>query len=189
MRTILLGLIAPAFIALLMCACRGGAQNGSGELSSPDTLLGKHVVFPNSLFLLQDGGFIPVDEVLPSIEGKTKIVSIVDGTCMKCIVTNMNVLDSLFHTIILDSDQQMVFILNVSSADSAHFMRNLQPAISVQGMVLWDNSFNFETVNALFTPNLSLRTFMLSPSDSIVMYGNPLINPDLLHGYMANLGY
>ena len=164
-------------------------KKGMGKSEVSDTLLGRHIVFPSSLFQLQADELIPVDEVLKDIEGKTKIVSIIDGDCMKCIISNMNVQDSLFHTIILDSDQQMIFILNVRPADSSYFMRNLQPAIRVQGIVLWDNDFNFEAVNALFTPDVNLRTFMVNSSDSLVMYGNPLINPDLLQEYMSNLGY
>lgn len=170
-----------------MAACIGRNKKSMDRYEASDTLLGRHIVFPSTLFRLQADELIPVDEVLKDIEGKTKIVSIIDGDCMKCIISNMNVLDSLFHTIILDSDQRLVFILNVRPTDSSYFMRNLQPAIRVQGLVLWDNGYNFELSNALFTPNSNLRTFMLSPSDSIVMYGNPLIYPDLIHEYMANL--
>lgn len=189
MRKKFLWLVAIIPIALLLLACGGVAQRNSCGETVSDTLLGKHVVFPNNLLLLSNASLTPAHEYMTSIEGKAKIVSIIDGDCMKCIVTNMNVLDSLFRTVILGSDQQMVFILNVSPTDSAYFMRNLQPTIRVQGLVLWDSCYSFETANELFTSDINQRTFMLSPSDSIVMYGNPLFNPNLLHEYMANMGY
>ena len=152
-----------------------------------DSLLAKTIVFPYSLRVLDGNVFHSFDRFLTIDEGKSKIISIIDGTCSACIINQMNKLDSVFSNILIDSDNIMVFVLNVSKQDSTFFMRNLQPSINAKGFILWDNNFNFERENNLFTPDINLRTFMVNPENRIIQYGNPLMHPDVIWEYKAKL--
>jgi hypothetical protein len=66
-------------------------------------------------------------------------------------------------------------------------MRNFQSYIKATGAVLWDNNFNFERENKLFTPDQSLRTFMVDKDNRIIIYGNPLMDPKLLAAYKEKI--
>lgn len=166
-------------------ACKHYSSNNNNNIS--DTLLTKTISFPNCLLKLNDTKFSKIDSFINTIKGKAKIVSIVDGNCMKCIINQLNYIDSLFNNILNDSDNLLIFVLNVSSSDSAYFMRNLEPAIKVKGTILWDNNYNFEKENKLFSPDENLRTFMVNKENKIVMYGNPVFNPDIIYEYKKYL--
>nr|MDA3779167.1 hypothetical protein [Bacteroidales bacterium] len=127
------------------------------------------------------------DSLIAEIEGKTKIISIIDGNCMKCIINELNKIDSTFNSI-LNDDDLLIFILNVNKYDSVFFMRNLQPAIKATGIILWDNSYNFEQQNNLLTYDKNLRTFMINRKNKIIQYGNPVMNPDVIFEYKKKLG-
>lgn len=172
------------FIALLtitISSCNYFRPNTVERLT--DTLLAKTITFPKQLLHLKGDHFYGIDSLLGSIEGKSKVVSIVDGTCPACIDGQLNRIDSIFRQFKPNHDVQLVFILNVSSLDSAYFMRNFQSFIKSTGAVLWDNNYHFETVNQLFAPDQYLRTFMVNGNNRIVLYGNPLMNPKLLDEY------
>lgn len=172
------------FIALLtitISSCSYFRPNTVERLT--DTLLTKTITFPKQLLHLKGGHFLNIDSLLGSIEGKSKLVSIVDGTCPACIDGQLNRIDSIFRQFKPNHDVELVFILNVSTHDSVYFMRNFQSYIKATGTVLWDNNFNFERENKLFTPDQSLRIFMLNGDNRIVLYGNPLMNPKLLDKY------
>lgn len=173
------------FSLLVFFSCVNDEKKAVNETS--DTLLTKTISFPKSLIQLDGTKFQDIDSFITQNEGKTKIISIIDGTCMKCIINQMNEIDSTFGSILLDSDNIMLFILNVSKQDSTFFMRNLQPAINAKGIVLWDNNYNFERYNNLLTTNINLRTFMVDKHNKIVQYGNPLMHPEVIYEYMAKL--
>lgn len=156
--------------------------------SQESQILSSTITIPNSLKLLKNGLFAPIDSLCDALVGKNKIYSIIDGTCMSCIIGRLNRIDSLFATLIDDSDNQMIFVLNVNPSDSLYFMRYLEPSIKAEGVVLWDNSYAFETANQLLTPDPDRRTFMVNGSDSIVVVGNPLSNPQLTDAYRASMG-
>ncbi|MGE0077540.1 MAG: hypothetical protein AB7S48_06745 [Bacteroidales bacterium] len=166
-------------------SCSNGKIDGSK--TNADSLLTKTITFPSNLTQLNGTSFQSIDSFLFNNDSKTKIVSIIDGTCAKCIINQMNKIDSTFGSILLDSDNIMVFILNVSQHDSAYFMRNLQPIINANGIILWDNNYNFERYNKLLTTDINLRTFMVNKENKIVQYGNPLMHPDAIWEYKAKL--
>lgn len=152
-----------------------------------DTLLTKTIFFPGSLKKLEGDHFKEIDSFRFEIEEKNKIVSIVDGVCMKCVIEQLNIIDSTFNSILPDDSGVMIFILNVSKADSAYFMLNLRPAIKAKGVILWDNNYDFERQNHLFTSNSNLRTFMTDGENKIIQYGNPVMHPDVISKYQEKL--
>ncbi|MDA3780053.1 MAG: hypothetical protein PF487_07550, partial [Bacteroidales bacterium] len=83
--------------------------------------------------------------------------------------------------------EKLIFILNVNKDDSAFFMQNFRSAIKTSGIILWDNNYNFERENELFSSNINLRTFMLNSENKIIQYGNPIINPDVIFEYREKL--
>ena len=173
-------------ILILVCLCFLNAckhYSSKNELNEKDTLLAKNIVFPKSLFVLEGTESSKIDAFLKEIKGKSKIISIIDGTCIKCVINQLNCEDSVFNSIIDDSDKQMIFILNVNKKDSVYFMRNIQSALNAKGVILWDNNYNFERKNKLFTPDLNLRTFMTNSENRIVYYGNPALYPELIYEY------
>lgn len=172
-------------LVITTSSCNFFQTNTADKLA--DTLLAKTVVFPEELLHLKGNLFLGIDSILNSIEGKAKLVSIVDGTCPACIYGQLNNIDSTFNKFNLHDKVQLVYILNVSSSDSAYFMRNFQSYIKATGAVLWDNNFNFERENKLFTPDQSLRTFMVDKDNRIIIYGNPLIEPKLLAAYKEKI--
>jgi len=159
-------------------------QQGSAFWTDSDTLIGKTVTFPSSLLRLEAAQFFMADSFIHEIEGKTKVISIIDGTCMSCIIGQFNSIDSIFHSILpQEGSCRMVFILNVKSSDSSFFMRNLYPAINANGVILWDNCYSFERSNKLLTPNPFLRTFLVGKDSRIKLYGNPTMNPSIISEY------
>ncbi|TAJ11014.1 hypothetical protein DMA11_18430 [Marinilabiliaceae bacterium JC017] len=66
-------------------------------------------------------------------------------------------------------------------------MFHFEPIIRASGVVLWDDSYNFERHNALLTPDRNLRTFMVDKSNRIVQYGNPILNPEVLNEYKKKI--
>ncbi|TAJ11013.1 hypothetical protein DMA11_18425 [Marinilabiliaceae bacterium JC017] len=81
----------------------------------------KTISFPVSLKQLEVGKLNPIDSFLRESANRSKIISIVDGDCVKCIVNHLNALDSVFNSLIIPNTQQVVFVLNVSRKDSAFF--------------------------------------------------------------------
>ena len=174
------------FVIIILTSCSSKLKKNNNSITS-DTLLTKTIFFPNSLLKLHGTQFQKIDSFILRIENKTKIISIIDGTCMSCIINLLNTTDSAFKSIILKDNTLLVFILNVSKRDSAFFMRNLQPAIKVGGIILWDNNYNFERQNNLFTSDVNLRTFMVNKKNRIIQYGNPIMKPDVIFEYKEKL--
>ncbi|MFA8434097.1 MAG: hypothetical protein ACEPOZ_06230 [Marinifilaceae bacterium] len=165
-------------------------RNGHNNNGLADTLLTKTIFFPEKLLELDGVQFQGVDSFVSESTGKAKIISIIDGTCMKCIIHQLNRMDSIFNRI-KGNDVALVFVLNVNKADSSYFMRNLQPAINATGILLWDNAYNFELRNKLLTSDAYLRTFLVNEKNRIIQYGNPIMNPVILTEYeekMKRLG-
>lgn len=154
----------------------------------PDTLRTRQISFPRSLSPINNQTAYSLDSFMLDVNNKPKIVSIIDGTCSACIINFLNGFDHLVGSLLpADSNVELVFILNVSTADSAYFMRNMHPEINTRGKILWDNNFNFERENNLFTPDQSLRTFMVDKNNRIIIYGNPLMEPKLLAAYKEKI--
>lgn len=130
--------------------------------------------------------FHRIDSLLPAMNGKPKVISIVDGNCMSCVVVQLNKVDSIFQHVLGDKGM-FICVLIVQKKDSIAFMRNLQPSIRTKGIILWDNGYHFERYNKLLTPDVNLRTFMVNGEDRIVQYGNPIFYPDLLEKYKEKL--
>lgn len=173
------------FVIIVFASCN--YQDSINTNITTDTLLTKTIIFPNSLLKLNGTQFQKTDSLICEIKDKTKIISIIDGNCMKCIVNQLNKIDSTFNSIMPGDDNLIIFILNVSKEDSVYFMRHLQPAIKATGIILWDNDFNFERQNHLFTPKVNLRTFMINNENKIIQYGNPIMNPDIIFEYQEKL--
>lgn len=172
------------FVIIVYPSCKYKESNNDNITS--DTLLTKTIIFPNSLLKLNGTQFQRTDSFISEFEYKTKIISIIDGNCMKCILNQLNKIDSIFNSIMPD-DNLVIFILNVSIEDSAYFLRYLQPAIKANGIILLDNNYNFERQNNLFTPQVNLRTFMINRKNKIIQYGNPIMNPGVIFEYQKKL--
>lgn len=156
--------------------------------SDTDKWIGKKVYFPDQLKLLQDTIFYSIDIFEKEYINKNKVVSIVDVSCIKCILNQINKIDSTFNRILEnDTNSVLVFVLNVHSSDSTYFMMNLWPMINTKGIILWDNNFNFEHENDLFTPELDQRTFMINSKNIIVCIGSPISNPNAIGKYQKEL--
>ena len=174
-------------VIIIIASCKHQHSNSNSNNTTLDTLLAKTIIFPNNLLKLNGTQFQRTDSFISEIEDKTKIVSIIDGNCMKCIINQLNKIDSVFNNFMPGDDNLVIFILNVSKEDSVYFMRHLQPAIKATGIILWDNNFNFERQNNLFTPDVNLRTFMINNENKIIQYGNPIMNPDVIFEYQEKL--
>lgn len=167
------------------CNYLGGGSKG--ENKSTSSLLDKSINFPTSLLELDGTEFKPIDSFITKTKNKAKIISIIDGNCVKCIVMQMNKIDSIFNSIMHNKSQSLIFVLNVNKEDSIFFMRNLQPIIDVKNTILWDNAFNFEFQNELLSYDLNDRIFMVNKENKIILVGNPLMYPDLILEYKEKL--
>ena len=174
------------FVVIVITASCKHQKSNCNDITT-DTLLAKTIIFPSSLLMLNGTQFQRTDSFIYEIEDKLKIISIIDGNCIKCILNQLNKIDSTFNSIMLGDDNLVIFILNVSKEDSVYFMRHLQPAIKATGIILWDNNYNFERQNNLFTPKVNLRTFMINNENKIIQYGNPIMNPDVIFEYQEKL--
>jgi hypothetical protein len=175
------------FSIMFIFASCSDKHKKTNHIITSDTLLSKTIQFPGSLFILNRPNLQNIDSFILKTKGKTKIISIVDGTCMDCIINNLNKTDSIFNSIFLNENDMMIFILNVSKRDSVFFARNLLPAIDADGIILWDNNYNFERQNKLFSSSMNLRTFMLNDKNQIIQYGNPILNPSVIIEYKEKL--
>ena len=176
------------FVVIVINASCKHQHSINNNNNTTDTLLTKTIIFPNSLLKLNGMQFQRTDSFISEIEDKTKIISIIDGNCMKCVVNQLNRIDSIFTSILpVNDDNRLIFILNVRKEDSAYFMRYLQPAIKATGIILLDNNYSFERQNHLFTPKVNLRTFMINDENRIIQYGNPIMNPDVIFEYQEKL--
>lgn len=177
MKKKVLMLMLTALIVLLSC---NSNKNTAGDI----IYKGKNIVFPKNTYVLRNRYTVKNNEhFLDSISHKYKILSIVDATCASCIIDRMNYLDSLFNTIIHYDNTEIIFVLNVNKKDSSNFMRNLYDLIQINGNLLWDTNFNFERENKLFSDDKNHRTFLINSSNKVELYGDPLINQQILQEY------
>jgi len=173
-------------LGIFFLSCHSKKQNSVS--ADTDTLLNKTIVFPDSLTWLKDGKFYPLDSALYLLNDKRKVISIVDGICIKCVVNQLNKLDSsIYSRMDYSSLSEVVFILDVNPKDSSYFMLNIQPYIKARGIILWDNAYHFEQKNKLLTAEEWLRTFMVDENNKIILYGNPLMKPWLINEYEIKL--
>lgn len=151
-----------------------------------ESWLNKTIVFPQSLLVLDDYKFYSSDVFLGEVNTRPIVISIVDASCMKCVVTNINITDSIFYNAFKVNEvvADLVFVLNISKGDSALFLSNIYPNLKVKGTILWDNSFQFETVNNLFTSEMSDRTLLVDANDRVRLVGSPLYNSGILEEYI-----
>lgn len=146
------------------------------------------VNFNQGLRSLKSGKLYDPDTILTQFMHKKKIVSIVDGVCMKCVINDLNQADLLLREITEENTlAQTIYILNVPPADSVYFLRHFEPAIDVQGIILWDNGYTFENTNDLPTADRNLRTFLLGTKNRIKFFGHPLYNPKLIEKYKSEI--
>lgn len=124
-----------------------------------------------------------INSFLSKTYNQIKIISIIVGTCPKCITSQLNYNDSIFSTLLDNNKAHLAFILNVPTADSAYFMKHYHTYIDANSTILWDNNYNFERANKLFTADENLRTFMTNRRNKIVVYGNPLFYPRVIDKY------
>jgi len=144
--------------------------------------LGKKIEFPKELMILKGNELTPFTNTKKRETETLRIVSIVDASCTSCILDQLNRIDSLFQTILVQPED-IIFILNVNKSDSSSFRVAMQPFIKAKGCILWDSDFYFETANDIFSEKLLLRTFLINQKHEIVLVGNPLLQPDLLNEY------
>lgn len=146
--------------------------------------IGKRMVFSEELKLLKNNNIYSLDCFIKSSKNKNKIISIIDASCSRCILGQLNKIDSLFAGILKeDYNAELVFILNVDDRDFKSFMVALYPLITSNAPILCDNKFRFETSNNIFTSDLSKRTFLVNKKNEIILVGNPLYSTDLLIEY------
>ena len=140
----------------------------------------KKVEFPDKLMILEESGLVTSALKITEFESKNTIVSIVDGSCMSCVINQLNHVDSVLTNVFSKDQVKIYFVLNVPSGDSSYFMINLRPAIDVQSTILWDSDYTFERTNDLITSDLNRRTFLLNSEMKIVEYGNPVWKPGIV---------
>lgn len=169
------------FVIITICltfvanSCIQSIRNRDSDVNA---WLGKTISFPRELKQLKDTMFYSLDIFEKENNNKNMIVSIVDASCLKCIFRQINITDSLFSIkFVNDTNNVMVFVINVQSLDSLSFKANLLRETRTEGVILWDNNFNFERENDLFTRDLNQRTFMMNPNNKIVQVGNSLLYP------------
>ncbi len=158
-----------------------------GQKVEKDKWEDKELVFPNSLLQLKNGKCVSLTTFRQDLKGKRKVVTIIDATCRKCIIGQLNKTDSLFGELLKGTATQMVFVLNVNPADSLYFMTTLYPDVKAKGLLLWDNGYHFETDNDILTEHVTRRTFLLDENNKIIQVGNPLYNAKLLAKYKLRL--
>lgn len=150
--------------------------------------IGKKIYFSEELKLLEDRNLYSLDCFKEISVSKNKIISIIDASCSKCILGQLNKIDSLFAGIVNgDSNTELVFVLNVDDNDFKSFMVALYPLIISNAPILCDNYFRFETENDILTPNLSERTFLINRENKIILVGNPLFYPDIIEEYKKKI--
>ena len=102
--------ISVLLFIIILCSCNNRNNFSKNET---DSLLYKIIHFPNDLFELRENEFLEITHFLNRISGKKKVVSIVDASCMKCIVNELNKLDSVFSPICIGNNVELIFILVV----------------------------------------------------------------------------
>ena len=143
--------------------------------------LGKEVVFPKELKQLKGKKPIEINDFIEYNKDNNKIISIIDASCAKCIMGQLNKIDSLFSEIAHRSNNTiMVFVINFYERDFDNFMLTLYPLIQSKAVIIWDKDYFFETKNDLFTPKLNGRTFMLNAKNEIVLVGSPLFGGQVI---------
>ncbi len=161
---------------LLFIACNNKKQK--------DIWLGKKIDFPQTLKELKGDKFSSIADFKTKTAGKQKVISIIDATCMKCIINKLNKIDILLSALTTkENNTLMVFVLNVNRADSLYFMKKMRLMITAKGLLLWDNDFHFEKDNNILSESENRRTFLLDKENKIVQVGNPLFYPKLLKKY------
>ncbi len=155
--------------------------------SRTDSLSSKVISFPKELFILENSQLRQSDSLIHQLNNKLKIISIIDGNCVKCIIKQLNKIDSIFNSILSHKNGVYITVLNVSKQDSAYFMFNIQPLIKAKGIVFWDGNHFFESSNKLITSHVNQRTFMVDSTNRIIQYGNPVIHPEVLEEYRCKL--
>ncbi len=104
-------------IIIIITSCKYQDNNTTNNIST-DNLLKKTIVFPNSLLKLDGTQFQKIDSFISEIEDHAKIISIIDGSCIKCIVYQLNRIDSIFNCILPPVDDNiLIFILNTDFHD------------------------------------------------------------------------
>jgi hypothetical protein len=146
------------------------------------------LVWDLNLFHLQKENLNAADSIIKSINKRKKIISIIDGICMKCVVYDLNETDKHLQKITNNNTlAQVVYILNVNNTDSIYFLKNLQPHINVKGIILWDNAFKFEKTNQLLTSDKNKRTILVDENNFIKIKGNPFTIKSINKQYIEEL--
>ncbi|MCH7402746.1 hypothetical protein ACFOUP_05480 [Belliella kenyensis] len=170
-------------LGFAMLACKRQNDKDTNSVSED-----RSVEFNESLLLMINGKLYDPDSVLINTIHKKKIVSIVDGVCMKCVINDLNQADLMFREITKENTlAQTIYVLNVPPADSAYFLRHFEPSIDVKGLMLWDHGYTFENTNDLLTADRNLRTFLLDENNFIKFFGHPLYNSKLIEKYKSEL--
>lgn len=187
LNSLLRFVIMTTIVAAIIANTTSCKNKNNDKSVTADTLLSKRISFPDNLFLLKNTQLIRPDSSILQINNRIKVISIIDGNCVKCIVMQLNKLDSLFKPLLSKTDGVYITILNVHKQDSSYFMHNIQPLINSSGIILWDNNYNFESQNKLFTAHKNLRTFMVNTQNKIIQYGNPIMYPEILSEYRKKI--
>lgn len=90
------------WVLLLLLSCKKTGMDAHAYFNhdkNSDTLLSKRVILPEQLIQLSSDEHYSVDSFSVQLTGKKSMISIIDGTCMACIIDQLNALDSLFNTI------------------------------------------------------------------------------------------
>lgn len=162
-----------------LLSCSSGDRNNKKSDFIPDV-----ITFSKSLKYLSDGDLIELEYAMGKLLENKKIVSIVDGVCMKCVINDLNDADLAFQELVGKGNQsQVVFILNVPPTDSLYFRTFFEPMIDVKGIILWDSSYDFEKLNKLLSPDKKNRTFLLDEENQIMLFGSPQFDQKLNEQY------
>lgn len=179
---VIIAVILPIYMA---CNHSDTTFKNKKIVENDDPWLSKEIEFPPALLQLVGERIFDIDTTSSLFDSRPKVVSIIDATCSKCILTQMNRLDSIFAELLDAGDR--VFVLNVPREDSAYFMYHFQPLINIGGHIIWDSNYYFESANEIFSSNPHRRIFLIDYQNRIVQMGNPLMNKEVMKEYQKSI--
>lgn len=166
-------------IILTLGACKSRRQKSLDVDSVIRTLVGKTVVFPDTITLIQNSHVKKESFGYILKRSKATIVSVIWGDCQVCI-QKMNKWNSLKESGHLP-EVQFIYIMVTTNIE--YFLKVFYPMIKSNGVLLIDDKDQFYRLNGLNNINLEYNTFLVDKSFKIVLVGDPLIFTDLMNLY------
>ncbi|MCC5921023.1 MAG: hypothetical protein LAT68_12575 [Cyclobacteriaceae bacterium] len=179
MKTLIYALLVLQIFNLNSCV-----QN-ENNLEGEEGFNKQQIFYSSNLLILKDNKLVKTSK--SDWSNSSKLISIVDGVCMKCVVNDLNFMDSVFIALTRNSDVDVIHVLNVLSKDSLNFRTQFEPHLDVKGKVFWDSSYNFESQNNILVADKNRRVFLVDSNDYVKIIGNPVFDQDINIAYQKLL--